>query len=145
MSESTKIKSFDYAIDLTKQIITLASVLVGITLTFFDKFKWSESIWLLHGSWYLFFISIVSGIFLIMKLTGEMSEIDKGDNLNAFNFWSVLFSIVQLVTFGIALVFLIFYAKDFDGKKDNIPVQLIEKHEITTKSYEYHCHCVTCN
>lgn len=70
-------KAFDFAQDLTKLLITLATGIVTITITFLKDIatqapasahKWIEIAWLLY------LLSIVAGIMALMGMTGTLEE-----------------------------------------------------------------------
>jgi len=69
-------KSFDFAADLVKQLITLSTAIIAITVTFAkDIFGISGncvSEWLV-ASWVTFFICIFFGIWTLMALTGTLN------------------------------------------------------------------------
>ena len=77
MDESLK-KAFDFAADLAKQLITLATGIITITITFAKDFlprgatpdakRWAMC------AWYAFLISIVCGVWTLMALTGTLEQ-----------------------------------------------------------------------
>jgi hypothetical protein len=85
MTEEARIaKSFDFAMDLTKVLITLATGIVTITITFSKEIaskapasahKWIEIAWLLY------LLSIVGGILALMAMTGSLDE-DESPSIN---------------------------------------------------------------
>ena len=71
-------KSYDFAADLTKQMITLSTAIITLCVAFTGKLFTSESasansVWLF---WALiaFVISIAFGIFALMGLTGQLAK-----------------------------------------------------------------------
>src|ERR1044071_2087514 len=70
-------KAFDFAADTTKQLITLSSGIIVITVTFQkDVFKDlpNEAKVILYISWLLYFLSILFGILTMMALTGTLEK-----------------------------------------------------------------------
>jgi hypothetical protein len=95
-------KAFDFAADLTKQLITLATSIVTISLLFGDHFpKHSRlALW----AWTFYLISAVLGLWTLMALTGNLAPVkppptsfDLGPNVR-------LPSTLQLAAFAIALL-----------------------------------------
>ncbi|MBN2828564.1 MAG: hypothetical protein JXQ26_11265 [Tissierellales bacterium] len=79
MEENQK-KAFDFAADLTKQLITLSTAIVTLTVTFSKDIIGGidDSIrYLLLLSWVAFIISIILGILTLMALTGNLDPIPK--------------------------------------------------------------------
>ncbi|WP_294294869.1 hypothetical protein [uncultured Chryseobacterium sp.] len=74
MTEESK-KAFDFAADTVKQLITLATGIIAITITFLKDILGSaivsNSIFLFI-SWGLFIFSILFGIFALQALTGSL-------------------------------------------------------------------------
>ncbi|HMT09450.1 MAG TPA: hypothetical protein PKA82_15725 [Pyrinomonadaceae bacterium] len=129
MDEANK-KAFDFAADVTKQLITLASGIIAFTVTFNkDLLKGLnvgasyESIVLIAFSWSFFLFSIISGIVVLLALTGELqppaaksivqnqlspqeSEQNNPSVGNPIAKWA---SISQLLTFAIGTVFILIF------------------------------------
>jgi hypothetical protein len=79
MEERQK-KAFDFAVDLTKQLITLATVIITLTVTFSKDIIGvvdDSNRTLLLLSWIVFIISILFGILTLMALTGNLDPIPK--------------------------------------------------------------------
>jgi|SRR5215469_11935329 len=77
MDESLK-KAFDFAADLAKQLITLSTGIVTVTITFAKDFLPKEATleakrWAIFA-WYAFFASIVCGVWTLMALTGTLDQ-----------------------------------------------------------------------
>jgi hypothetical protein len=73
--EPHKSKAFDFSAELTKQLITLATAIITLTVTFIKDvagdFDRSYS-WMLIAIWIAFFLSILFGIFTLGALTGNL-------------------------------------------------------------------------
>jgi hypothetical protein len=70
-------KAFDFALDLTKQLITVATAVIALTITFLtDVAKDAPAgtaVWL-QIAWILYLVSIAFGIFTLMALTGTLAD-----------------------------------------------------------------------
>ena len=124
MQENQK-KAFDFAADLTKQLITLSTGIITLTVTFskdvFGAASSAELGWLVV-TWFLFFVSIVLGLLTLMALTGNLDPMptrvtdDQGNvtevptapvlSINGSNVLStskaqIVFFLLALVTTGI--------------------------------------------
>lgn len=77
-------KSYDFAADLSKQMITLSTAIITLCVAFTDKVFTSEaaqanSIWLMW-SLGVFVVSISVGVFHLMGLTGQLGKEDVAQN-----------------------------------------------------------------
>jgi hypothetical protein len=70
--------------DLAKQIITLGSALIGVTVTFADKFHAHEEGKTalppppeLIYAWVAYIVSVFFAVFTLMAVAGSMNEIDR--------------------------------------------------------------------
>jgi NADH:ubiquinone oxidoreductase subunit 6 (subunit J) len=70
MDEATK-KAFDFAADLTKQLITVASAIVTLTVTFSKDTPAPARGWA-YAAWFCFLFSILLGFGALMGMTGEL-------------------------------------------------------------------------
>jgi hypothetical protein len=111
MDDAAK-KAFDFAQTVTTQILTLATAIVGLTVTFLDgKLKAYSSCTrlLLELGWLAFIVSIVAGVFTLMSLAGNLERPNAGKgaapSIYAGNIR--LFATCQVVFFLIALGFTI--------------------------------------
>lgn len=108
-----KIKSFEFATDLTKQLITLATLLVGISITFFEKFAIISGKWVLIASWILLFFSIISGVFALMAITGTLNKITDSNSEKQYSIYEKnirILSITQIFAFLIGVLLIIIYS-----------------------------------
>lgn len=91
-----QIKSFDFAADVAKQLITLATAIITVMITFSKDILGTNShyiAWLL-SSWILFLLSIVFGIFTLMALTGVLAQSQKLRILKIGRSWRILIIVV---------------------------------------------------
>jgi hypothetical protein len=121
-----KLKSFDFAADLTKQLITLATILIGISITFFEKFDNNLNKWVIVCSWIFLLLSIILGLLTSMALTGTLGQIDNEDSLKSVNIYNKnirLLSSTQIIVFVLGIFLLITYSSFCVGKKDEIKIK----------------------
>lgn len=122
MDEREK-KSFDFAGDVTKQLITLSIGILTICVAFTDKIFSSEAAHsyscLIFTALILFTISILFGILTLLKMTGIIAKRPLNDTSNAtiYDGGMRLFSLGQLSTFFMAIIFCTFFVGCSLGKK----------------------------
>jgi hypothetical protein len=77
MEEQLK-KSFDFAADLVKQLISLSTGIIALTITFSKDFLQSGSAPsakdLAMVAWCIFVLSILCGIWALMAMTGTLDQ-----------------------------------------------------------------------
>jgi hypothetical protein len=95
MTDALK-KAFDFAADLTKQLITLATAIIGAIVTFFDKAH-LERYGALKIPLLIYLVSILFGVWTLMALTGTLGRVGAGPVLYSRNIQVP--SAVQIVTF----------------------------------------------
>ncbi|MEZ5070211.1 MAG: hypothetical protein R2751_04380 [Bacteroidales bacterium] len=67
-------KAFDFASDTTKQLITLATALIALSVTFHGNFSNQENNGLLLWCWISYFGSVLFGIWTLMAMTGTLEK-----------------------------------------------------------------------
>jgi hypothetical protein len=77
MEKATE-KAFDFAADLTKQLITLAAGIITVTLTFSTDVPDLSRKWA-FAAWVAFLTSVVCGILTLMNLTGHLQLSQKNN------------------------------------------------------------------
>lgn len=113
-------QSLDAARDTVKQLITLATGVITVTVTFYDKIFSSPSgiaKTLTLAGWSLFLLSIAMGIFSLMALTGAYVELNKrrgesrtdGQKLSISDAGLRWFPALQIVLFFAALIFVVIF------------------------------------
>ncbi|MDO9105283.1 MAG: hypothetical protein Q7U57_10010 [Methylovulum sp.] len=81
MDERTK-AAFASVSETSKQLITLATGILGLEITFAkDIIGCNSNITetakcFLHGSWFLLLSSIVAGVWMLLAVTGSLSKVD---------------------------------------------------------------------
>lgn len=115
-------KAFVFASDLAKQLLTLATGILTVTITFGDKLVgqvtgWPR--WLLGIAWAVYLVSLLCGIWMLMALTGSLAPITKpgepsteptitGTNVRlpaTLQIFSFLAATLFVVVFGLAVAF----------------------------------------
>jgi hypothetical protein len=84
MKENEK-KAFDFAAEVTKQLITLSTAIITITITFSKdiiNFADNSAKNYLLLAWILFIATVFFGIWTLMALTGTLQPIKKDSNQN---------------------------------------------------------------
>ncbi len=108
MNERRK-TAFAFAQDATKQLITLATGVIALTITFFHEFATSapeESKRWMEWSWAVFVLSIVAGFWTLNALTGSLepkTHDEREPSIRGSNV--VVPSWIQIVLFLLALGF----------------------------------------
>jgi hypothetical protein len=109
MDERTK-KAFDFAADLAKQLITLATGMIALTISFQKEILGGHlnggAKSLMKAAWGLYIFSLLCGIWMLMALTGTLepknAEETHVPSIRGTN--AVLPSILQILAFLTALV-----------------------------------------
>ena len=102
----TQEKAFDFAQDLVKQIITLSSAIIALSITFLKDFVIeapSGARNLIAVSWVFFLLAVLSGVWSLMALTGTLGE----DQTNITGSNVRLPAIIQSSSFIIGLILLV--------------------------------------
>ena len=114
LEKNMKLKSFDFASDIAKQLILLSSSIFTITISFREYIfgKDAEVSSTVHGLlivvWFFFIISIISGIITLRALAGSLNSFknkEKGDTVSIYDCNIRTPAILQGVTFIFALFF----------------------------------------
>jgi hypothetical protein len=68
-------KAFEFAQEATKQLITLATGVIALTITFLkDVLGTDGSAGFLQAAWVLYLVSIVFGVLTLLNLTGNLER-----------------------------------------------------------------------
>jgi len=109
MREEQK-KAFDFASDVIKQLITLATGIIAITITFSKDIVGASMLTdslAIFISWGLFILSVFFGILALLALTGTLDPISPSDPplVPSVNAKSIkLYTSIQILTFILGLV-----------------------------------------
>ncbi|NJB84441.1 hypothetical protein GGR26_000186 [Lewinella marina] len=71
-----QMKAFDFAADSTKLLITLATGMIALTITFSSDFVGDISgvpLWPILTAWVFYLLSVVFGVATMLSMTGELS------------------------------------------------------------------------
>jgi hypothetical protein len=112
MDERIK-KAFDFSADLTKQLISLATGIIALTVTFKKDFfahSANTSNALAYCTWYSLLASVAFGILTLSALTGNLDAKDKTATLTIFAWNITLFSVLQFLAFGFGLSCAVIFA-----------------------------------
>jgi len=113
-SSITALKAFDFASDLAKQLITLSTGILALTITFTKEFVKDFSTArprLLLVTWLLYLFAILMGIATLMSLTGSLTiSANSPAELPTFRPGVFLFSALQILAFLAGTISLITYA-----------------------------------
>jgi hypothetical protein len=78
-SDDKAMKAFDVAIDVAKQLLTLATAVITVTITFSKDILGGATngrMTLLAVAWLFFFISILGGVWFLYAASGSISEMN---------------------------------------------------------------------
>lgn len=99
-------KAFDFAQEATKQLITLATGVIALTITFLkDVIHTDGSAGFLQAAWVLYLVSIVFGVLTLLNLTGNLERPGEGRTPSIYRGSILVFSSGQVVTFCLAVAF----------------------------------------
>jgi hypothetical protein len=104
-------KTFDYAIEVTKQLLTLGSAVLALTLTVAKEAPNGRRGFMLAG-WFAFLLSVIFGIVSLYTLMREFAPRSDGrDDPPSIGSWRVRGPLLlQIVTFALGAVFVVAYA-----------------------------------
>jgi len=100
-------KAFDFAQEATKQLITLATAVIALTVTFLTdvvQAASSVSARVLQAAWILYFVSIVSGVFTLLSLAGNLEQPGDGGTPSIYRKSIRYLSLVQVISFCTAVL-----------------------------------------
>ncbi len=100
-------KPFEIAIDVSKQILTLAAAVITLTITFSKDILGSATMderHLLAVAWLFFFISILGGAWFLYAANGSVSAIIGGTSSSIYDSNTAIPMGVQQVSFVIGLL-----------------------------------------
>ena len=79
MDDKTK-KAFDFAADSTKQLITLSTGMIALTITFKKEIIRGDlttgAKCVLSGAWFAYAMAIIFGLWTLLALTGTLDQVD---------------------------------------------------------------------
>jgi hypothetical protein len=96
------VKAFEFAQEATKQLITLATAVIALTITFLtDVVKEAptgSAPWL-QAAWIFYLVSIAFGVFTLLALTGSLGTSKEGKTPSIYAKNVVLPSMAQVFSF----------------------------------------------
>lgn len=107
MSDAEK-KAFDFAQETTKQLLTLATAIFALTITFIREIanttRAEEALAWLHWGWGLYVASIAFGVMTLLTLTGNLVRPHGGDTPTIYGGNIRVMAGLQILSFAAALV-----------------------------------------
>ena len=101
-------KAFDFAQDVTKQVLTLATGIIAVTITFFKDFALhapGAAKALMAWSWVLYLASVIFGLWTLLALTGTLQPLRAGRKTPSINGANVRIpALIQLAFFLAGLI-----------------------------------------
>jgi len=101
-------KAFDFAQDVTKQVLTLATAIIALTITFFKDFAGHSTYTVkvvMGASWIAYLVSVVLGLWTLMALTGTLEPLRPADARLSIQGTNVrLPALLQVMSFLVALI-----------------------------------------
>jgi hypothetical protein len=98
--DDRKKMAFSFASDLTKQLITLATAVIGAVVTFGDKLLFLNVTGPLAWALAIYGLSAVAGGFALMALTGQLGSPKLDENTcSAYAPGVRIFAALQILTF----------------------------------------------
>jgi hypothetical protein len=106
-------KAFDFAQETTKQLLTLATGIIALTITFLKDVAGTAShddrLYLQWG-WIVYLVSIAFGVLTLMALTGNLERPGDGGSPSIYRGNIRLLSIGQIAAFFIGTVLIVIFA-----------------------------------
>ena len=97
-------KAFDFAQGVVQQILTLATGITALTLTFFNQFAKNPTFWaklVLISSWAVLAFSIMAGIGALMTMTGNL---EKAADPKIYSDNTKAMAGIQIIAFAVGVV-----------------------------------------
>lgn len=113
MDEKTK-TAFDFARDTTKQLLTLSTGIIALTITFSKHFvqpmpEEADAKKFLVYAWCVYLSSILFGIWTMMALTGTLEAKDPSVHVSIRGKNVIIPSILQIATFSIGTILTVIF------------------------------------
>lgn len=99
-------KPFEVAIDIAKQLLTLSTAIITLTITFSKDFLGAATGFqkgLLSVAWLFFFLSVLGGVWLLYAANGSLAEADPNQRHSIYDSNTAIPMGVQQVCFVIGL------------------------------------------
>lgn len=105
-------KAFEFAQESTKQILTLSTAILTLTISFQKDIVGSVAPadrWALKCAWVAYLVSIVCGLFTLMNLAGNLEKPGGGGEPTIYRGSIMTFSILQVISFGLGTGFTLWF------------------------------------
>lgn len=108
-TSKTPTRGLDKAFDTMKHITTLCTGLIGLTVTFADKFKAKDTDLTVAASmqwaWGLYILALAACLWSLLAITGSLNALDKGEGGNdAMSSNIRIPALLGLFAFGVAVL-----------------------------------------
>jgi len=145
--ENRAIKSFDAVGDVTKQLITLATGIIGVSITFGKDLYSGGPLWtriVLVGGWIVFLLSIVFGVLTLQAIAGRFDSASRPfrGEITVYDSQVNGTSLLQNILFGLATLCIIVAAA---GLMFSGPVKPEVKPAPSVVVVKQVCTCANCN
>jgi hypothetical protein len=104
-------KAFDFAQESTKQILSLSTAILTITVAFQKDIVGGVpggDRWALKVAWFAYLVAIIGGLLTLLNLAGNL-ERPKDGKPSIYRSGIQFFSILQLVAFAVGVVFTLWF------------------------------------
>jgi hypothetical protein len=105
-------QAFTSASDWSKQILTLSTAIVTLMISFADKIfsplSQGEK-WFLYGSWALYAVSILAGIWFLSALTGTLGQSTPPSASDVYSSNTRVPATLQVTAFGLATIAIVVF------------------------------------
>jgi ABC-type uncharacterized transport system permease subunit len=120
------LQAYKSASDLTIQLITLATGILALSITFMrDVIKSNSPTWALKGAWVILLLSVCFGVWTLMGITGSIFNVVSDPEkfkTETYGMNVILPSSLQITSFVTAIILLIiFCARTLKPKKRKNP------------------------
>jgi hypothetical protein len=106
MSMDREEKAFDFAQDIVKQIVTLSTAIITLTVTFLkDVLPKGTDTGLLELAWFGYLVSIFFGLITLMAMTGRLTDSTGDINGGMIRLLAVMQIGIFFVALGLTLFF----------------------------------------
>jgi hypothetical protein len=107
------LEAYKSANDLTIQLITLATAILVLSITFMrDVVKSNSPTWALKGAWIILLLSVCFGVWTMMAITANIFEVIIGPEIYKTSRYGsniIIPSALQIISFVAGIILLIVY------------------------------------
>lgn len=105
-------KAFDFALTMTKQVVTLSTGILALMITFLSDIVSDVGLItriILLLSWSLFLVSVGFGVFTMMALTGNLDPKNWEENFSLYGSSIQTYSKIQMTTFFLGMLLAVIF------------------------------------